>query len=329
MSKYTFLLSLIIFLFLSFFNISFASSDGINVNLNIPGSCNNNTICDSGEDYFNCPSDCTPPPPPPSSGGQIIGTYVTENIFKDLTVEVGYNNTTIRWESSIPTMANIKWGINPDYKDGVIRNANFLLKHSVIINNLSDGQTYYFSIESENLLRKTYLLDNQIFRTLSLPDTTPPTNPSNVKVESLNNGVTVTWQNPKDKDFDYVRVVRNLNEKKGYNNGQVVYEGSGLYFVDSKVKEGIQYFYSLFSRDRSGNYSSGVYTNIFHKSSGSNIFVFPPLTQIEDLNKNAVSPIKEYRDNVFYWLFWLLLLLLLIILYLIWRKIRRKNKERE
>lgn len=289
MKKYKIIKIFLIIFLLSMSSQSLASSlDGINVDLHV-GDCNNNGICEPGnEDFFVCPLDCTPVVIPPSSpsGGSSGSFVVTDNIFNNLSVEVSYNTATVKWKSAIPTMSNLKWGANPDYKDGIIRNVHYLLDHKVEITGLKEGSLYYFSIEASNLLGKTNSLENQVFRTLSLLDTTPSSNPKNLKASSLPSGITISWTNPLDADFDYVRVMKNMD--RFYASpfiGRLVYEGKGNYFLDDSVIEGKKYFYSVFSRDRAGNYSSGALIEIIHNPRGEDTWgaELTPLEKVEPL----------------------------------------------
>ena len=263
------------FVVLTFFLNSFfaqaQSFDGLEINLNV-GGCNYNNMCDKGEeDFFSCPEDCTPKN---TTGGYAV-VY-----FKNILIDVTYNKATLKWESTIPTRTSVKWGLSQDYKDGMLSNVNFLLEHKVELTGLKPGSLYYFNISADNLLGGTSSIENQVFKTLSLPDNIPPGNPRNVRSQSASSGITILWDNTKDSDFDYVRVMRNTDRFFGSPNiGHLVYEGKGSYFTDINVEKNKEYFYSLFSRDTSGNYSSGSLINVIYESSNIQVVIPPKISE--------------------------------------------------
>lgn len=93
-----------------------------------------------------------------------------------------------------------------------------------------------------------------------------PGNPTNVKIKSTVLGIFLSWENPLDEDLDYIRIMRNTD--RFYSNpfvGELIYEGKINSFIDSNVTPDNRYFYTLFSRDKIGNYSSGSLIDIRYK----------------------------------------------------------------
>ena len=93
------LIFIIFFFFASYFVTNASNINGIDVDLEVGTRCNNNGVCNTGEDMYNCPADCIPEEPTDKGKtGSIVGEY-----FKNLKIEVSYNKVTIKWESTIPT----------------------------------------------------------------------------------------------------------------------------------------------------------------------------------------------------------------------------------
>ena len=275
---YIFIISFIVLNFLAF-NLSSAFDDasGLDVNLNVI-TCNHNSTCEIGEDFLSCPSDCIPPTPTTNtttSGGSL------PDFFRNLTVVPSYTNANIKWNSNFPTIYIIKWGTTNEYKDGTLKNIHFAYDHSVDITNLEPSTTYYFTIESDNYMGVKQIISNQSFTTLTPVDKIAPNNVTNAKISTTVSGIVISWTNPSDKDFSYVRVVRTTD---GYTTdpygGKLVYEGSGQYMRDTNVEVGVKYFYTIFTRDTSGNFSSGYPISIVHN---------PPSDGIVKIDKEVPS----------------------------------------
>ncbi len=238
----------------------FAQSS-VDVRLNID-YCNYNSVCEPPlENYLNCPSDCQSPSPlpvtPPPLGG---GLFVDFPLLKisDLKFEPTTNSIRVSWKTNEETLGLVEWGKTFNTELGSISTLNFSNEHSVLITNLESDQIYRLVIKSTRTGGITQGFTGYEVRTLALPDTEPPANVSNFKVFAESNGVKLTWDNPKDLDFANVRIVR--SEKFFSDNpddGMVVYEGRGTNAFDPSVVEEKTYYYTAFSKDKSGNYSSG------------------------------------------------------------------------
>jgi hypothetical protein len=258
---FIFMLFLTVWSFLPLFSFALDDSAGMGVSLEIIG-CNDNGKCEPPlENFLNCPNDCKP------DGGKTGGsvTQKEEDVFINLKVVPSCTSAVISWSSSVPTIYNLSWGEDTEFRDGVLKNVHFFNEHSVELINLKSGTTYYFKIEAQTYLAKIISSGNKYFTTLIPPDVTPPGNPVDVTATPLPSRISVEWTNPTDLDFDYVRIVRSTEQYVSNPYlGKLVYEGSGQYFYDLDIKNGNRYFYTLFARDKSGNFSSGSMANALY-----------------------------------------------------------------
>lgn len=107
-------------------------------------------------------------------------------------------------------------------------------------------------------------------------DTTPPGPVTDFAVKAGNVQASLSWTNPTDDDFSSVRVVRSEGGPVADNpDGEVtanyatVYEGSGTDYTDTGLTNGINYYYTAFTRDVAGNWSPGVEVNTIPKAKTS------------------------------------------------------------
>ncbi len=257
MQRKGFLFAFLFFLIFSnlYTNLAHAGSNGIEINLGVEG-CDNNGLCQGAENILSCPSDCTPVVPPPP--GAPVAYPDGVNLY-NMSVVASFTTATISWESSVGTISTVKWGQTTEVKEGVLTGILFAINHKVEIVNLKPGTMYYFTIESKTITGKISTNPPVLFFTKFLIDTAFPLAPRNVKATAGFSGVNITWQNPPDDNFSYVRIMRHEDRFRGDPfQGKMVYEGTAEKFLDKNVTAGKKYFYVLFARNKKGDFSTGV-----------------------------------------------------------------------
>jgi chitodextrinase len=123
------------------------------------------------------------------------------------------------------------------------------LSHSVAVTGLVASTTYNYRVRSKDAATNERLGINNTFRTLSGPDTTPPTAPGNVSAVATSPvAVSVSW----NASSDNVGVT-------GYSvlrDGAEVGTPSAPSYEDNAVARGTTYTYSIVARDAAGNTSA-------------------------------------------------------------------------
>ncbi len=124
---------------------------------------------------------------------------------------------------------------------------------SVIDVGLVNGTTYYYSAfayDGSGNFASGALANGTPF------DAVPPGPVSNFTVTAGDSQNALSWINPGDADFADVRVQRATT---GFpptpTSGTNIYIGAGQNYTDTGLTNGTTYYYSVFARDTSGNYS--------------------------------------------------------------------------
>ncbi len=194
---------------------------------------------------------------PPNNNGGGGGTGTEPNQIYNVSVEAKSDSAIVSWHTSIVSLVRVLWGRNTEYSDGQVSTEQFTKEDSAFIPDLKPGTNYYYQIVATDPYGRSVFYSEKFTTTLA-PDTTPPSNVSNLVATALNDRISLSWTAPPEKDFEAVRVVRSdrffpLDPL----NGQVIYEGNHLAIEDNTANPGVLYYYTVFSRDHAGNYSSG------------------------------------------------------------------------
>jgi hypothetical protein len=89
-------------------------------------------------------------------------------------------------------------------------------------------------------------------------DTVAPAAPTSFAASSAIKTVFLTWTNPTDSDFSYVKIYRNTSGTAPTIGSAEYSTIRGSSFVDNSVAQGTTYYYWLTAVDRSGNESASL-----------------------------------------------------------------------
>jgi len=202
----------------------------------------------------------TPEATPTPSAGAVFVSDTTPPVIYDLFIsQITLNSATIEWKTDEPSLCQLFWGKTQEYEEGTISETTFYLKHSTKLTQFLPETTYHFKISCRDTNQNQSETKDQNFITLTPPDIIPPANVSNFEAIPGDRQITLRWKNPSDVDFKGTKIMR--SEKfypKDPWEGKLVYDGKETSFVDTGLTNGVRYYYTAFSYDFTGNYSSGA-----------------------------------------------------------------------
>jgi chitodextrinase len=208
----------------------------------------------------------TTPTTTPSSGTR-YGSRVHLGELTSLQIIPSQYGVIIRYETSGFVRSVVRFGTTVSYELGSTAERAFTKVHETVINDLTPNTKYKFIIEGDNRLGISGVLTESTFTTLPLDDVTPPSNVTGLSAERVGNDIVLTWKNPEESDFEYVRILRNDQfYPSDVVDGWVVYESNGTAVLDKGAALlAPQQFYTVFSYDVEGNISSGAVVSIRFK----------------------------------------------------------------
>ncbi|MCP4547428.1 MAG: leucine-rich repeat domain-containing protein [bacterium] len=133
--------------------------------------------------------------------------------------------------------------------------------------------------------------------TTTTPDTTPPAEVTDFTATPGDLEIALTWTNPTDADFDHVTIRRADDTPPATPaDGEEIYFGSDLQFVDTDMSTAVSLHYTIFTHDHTGNISAG--TSLTASSLEYTVVEFPD-EALESLIRIVLDhPTGEIRDTM-------------------------------
>lgn len=203
-----------------------------------------------------------PPTPASTSSGTFFGSRITpfDRMLTSIEILPQKDSVIIRYVTDAHLHSIIKWGKTSSYELGSLAERAFETIHETRIVGLLPGTEYRFVIEGENKLNRYGTVYEGSFTTLALEDIFAPGNITDFTAEKNGTDILLSWTNPKDIDFNKVRILESEHfYPSDVADGWVVYEGEGETALSrGKALPGTTHYYTIFAYDTLGNISSGA-----------------------------------------------------------------------
>lgn len=128
------------------------------------------------------------------------------------------------------------------------------------IGDITSGKIGTKEVDETNI-NDSYMLrydskKDKIVYTKNELDRVPPSKVTNISAKSENSKVTLTWTNPNDTDFAGIKILRKEGEyPTNTTDGDLVYTGANVSYIDTTVKNDTTYYYRIFPYDINNNYN--------------------------------------------------------------------------
>ena len=183
----------------------------------------------------------------------------TSPIISGIQVIAGTTTAQILWNTDEDATGQISYGLTNFY-GSTATHSTLTLSHNFLLVGLLPSTTYHYKLISADKFSNTTSTNDRIFTTLR--DVIAPPNVSNLTVVQSNNDLLVSWDNTPlltVPDFVGIKLLRKTTGcSTNKTDGILVYTGSGTSYLNSGVASNTLYYYTAFSYDTSGNYSTGA-----------------------------------------------------------------------
>lgn len=201
-------------------------------------------------------TDVVPEPTPSGSSSYTMSFSITSILVQ----EVSTNSAVVSWKTNEDAICKLFWGKSADYELGSILEEGRSINHFTNIPDLLASTTYHFKVSCQNRIGQGIETPDQKFITLALEKKAPPSEVGFFESIASDAQVELRWENPDPSLFKGVRLVRSINNyPQTPLDEDLVYDGQDSSFLDKGLTNGTAYYYSIFTYDKYGNYSSGSF----------------------------------------------------------------------
>ena len=135
------------------------------------------------------------------------------------------------------------------------------------VNNLTEGNTYYFAVTAYDTSGNESGFSNEVSKTLMITEATPPGDVQDFTAVGSDQQMTLSWTNPSDPDFAGVRIrYRTDHFPENIEDGTLLGDFAGeinerIDTVHTGLQNGVTYYYSASSYDSQGNFQTTAFVS--------------------------------------------------------------------
>lgn len=199
-----------------------------------------------------------------AAGESALGSGALQTIdIANITRQAGINEALIGWTTNKDALCRLDWGKTQELKDGAIEDMAPARQHEVRLINLQPETNYYFQIFCSDDYGGKNNSAIETFWTKEKIERIPPLNAQEFSSEVKDGKVILKWINPGGEDFAGVKIIRSKEfYPQSIEDGLEIYDGNEEYFIDENILPDTRYYYTIFTYDNYGNYSSGAITSV-------------------------------------------------------------------
>jgi len=241
---------LIVFYSCIFFQAAYAAEDSVEVNQSV---------------YFE---------EAPGGGAMLPVDATPPEIFDVKIYDITSDSAKISWKTDEVCLVELYYGEDENFAFGPLTDHqdSYLGSHNFQLTGLESGTKYYLKLKSENQKGAEKISIGYSFATV--PEFTEPVNTGSLRIEQVGESIVIIWQNPQGENFSGVQINKKINSPAiNPTEGEIVFNGLSENFTDQDIKDKTKYYYTVFSYDQNGNFSSGVIGSFFidFKTGGTDV----------------------------------------------------------
>jgi protein-S-isoprenylcysteine O-methyltransferase Ste14 len=225
------------------------------------------------------------------SGHTLIGNFA---------ITPDANSAIVSFTTQTSVVAMVSWGSDGAYSAGSISDAAPTLTHSLLVSSLAPGQRYFVKLTLADQ-NGGINFENISFVTLRVSNTLPPPDVTHFVAKGSEKAIALTWTNPSDPKMTGVKILRSEIFYPGEpTDGTVIFSGRADHFTDTTTVSGKTYYYTAFSTDQAGNFSSGSLASAKLVAVGQPSVPTKPLEQVSQASHiNPIVNALTLKDFLF------------------------------